>query len=258
MKPNESSNNIFVLEVEYDGANYAGFQIQPNVKTVQGELQKALENIYQTKITIKASGRTDAGVHAKRQIFHFTPPKLIKNINLKLAINSQINRDIRIRKVGIANLNFHSRFSAIERTYKYYILLKKDIFSRNYSWQINYDINVKYLKKCAKIVKGEHDFTAFCNSSSEINHKLCVVKKSNWKIKNNSLIYTITANRFLHNMVRSLVGLMIKVGNGEKTVDNFRKILGDKIRHFDIYTAPPQGLFLEKVRYNNEIRWIIK
>lgn len=257
MKSKEFSNNIFVLEVEYDGTNYAGFQIQPNVKTIQGELQKALKNIYQTKITIKASGRTDTGVHAHKQIFHFLPPKEIDNINLKAAINSQINRDIRIRKVGEADQDFHSRFSAVDRTYKYYILLKQDTFKRNYSWQINYDINVKHLKKCAKIIKGKHDFTAFCNAKSDAKHKLCIVKKSTWKIKNNSLIYTITANRFLHNMVRSLVGNMIKVGRGEKSVNDFRQILRDKIRHFDIYTAPAQGLFLEKVHYDNKIRWII-
>ena len=256
MKSNESLNNIFVLEVEYDGTNYAGFQIQPNVKTIQGELQKVLENIYKQKITINGSGRTDAGVHARQQIFHFLPPKIIANINLKLAINSQINRDIRIKKVGLANIDFHSRFSAVERTYKYYISLKEDTFSRHYSWQINYDINTEHLKECAKIIKGEHDFTAFCNAKSEVNHKICIVKRSDWKIKNQSLIYTISANRFLHNMVRSLVGNMIKVGIGEKSVADFNKILEEQKRCFDIYTAPPQGLFLEKVSYNKKIHWI--
>ena len=255
MKSNNSLNNIFVLEVEYDGTNYAGFQIQPNVKTIQGKLQKALENIYKQKITINGSGRTDTGVHARRQIFHFSPPRIIKNINLKLAINSQINRDIRIRKFGLANQDFHSRFSAVDRTYKYYISLKEDTFSRDYSWQINYNVDVKKIKKCAKIIKGEHDFTTFCNAKSETKHKLCIVKKSNWKTNNHLLIYTITANRFLHNMVRSLVGNMIKVGIGEKSVNNFRTILEDKKRYFDIYTAPPQGLFLEEINYNKKILW---
>ncbi|MEA1987217.1 MAG: tRNA pseudouridine(38-40) synthase TruA [Candidatus Marinimicrobia bacterium] len=250
-----NNNFLFVFEVEYDGTNYAGFQVQPNTKTIQGELQKALKNIYKTKITINASGRTDAGVHARKQIFHFEPPKIIEKINLKLAINSQMNGDIRIRKVGIANTDFHSRFSAIERTYKYNILLGNDIFTKDYSWQLNYNIDIKKLKKCAKIIKGEHDFTAFCNAKSDAKHKICTIKKSNWQIKKNSLIYTITANRFLHNMVRSLVGNMIKVGIGEKTVDNFQRILDEKTRYFDIYTAPPQGLFLEYVKYKKQIKW---
>ncbi len=256
MKWTNALDNIFVLEVEYDGTNYAGFQIQPNVKTVQGELQKALQSIYRQKITVAGSGRTDSGVHARRQIVHFTPPKILSNINLKLAINSQINKDIRIRRVGIADSSFHSRFSADVRTYKYFISLKENTFDRFYSWQINYDINFENICKCSKLIMGEHDFTAFCNAKSDVNHKICIIKKSNWIKENDSLIYTISANRFLHNMVRSLVGLMIKVGNGEKTVDDFKKILNDKKRYFDIFTAPPQGLFLEEITYKKNIQWI--
>lgn len=244
-----------ILQVEYDGTAYCGYQLQPDRPSVQGCIEDVIAKLYKIPVRIHASGRTDTGVHARYQIIHFNQPKELKNLNLKAALNSLLPKDIRIIRYAFTDENFHARFDAKKRSYEYSILLGNTALDRNRVWQIYQNLDIQNMMESAKVFLGDHDFTAFCSAKAEVEHKRCIIYKSEWEVQNNRLIYHIHGNRFLHSMVRSLVGTMVEVGKGKISPADIKMILENKQRNGDAITAPPQGLVLSKVLYEHEINW---
>jgi tRNA pseudouridine38-40 synthase len=247
----------FVLLLEYDGTAYAGFQLQSDARTVQGEVEKVLQSMYRETVRVIPSGRTDAGVHARYQVLHFDAPKVLHNLNLKAAMNAGLPPDIRVLNYSVQNALFHARYSAKRRCYRYLISKKETALERDRVWQIFQPLNAEAMRECAGMLKGEHDFTAFCSAQAEVKHKRCIIDHAEWTREEDLLHFDICGNRFLHSMVRSLVGTMVEVGKGRLNPQQFRDILESRNRLAGALTAPPQGLYLMQVAYEPDLIWEI-
>ncbi|MDD3095990.1 MAG: tRNA pseudouridine(38-40) synthase TruA [Candidatus Neomarinimicrobiota bacterium] len=247
--------NRIVLLIEYDGTAYAGFQLQPDMPSIQGELENVLARIYQTPVRIIPSGRTDTGVHALYQVVHFDPPRELQRFNPKAALNSLLPSDIRIRSYCCRDGNFHARYSAKERRYRYVIRQNETALERDRAWQCFLPLDLETLQTCAAFLTGEHDFTSFCSAQAETEHKRCIIFHSEWKRENDRLVYDIYGNRFLHSMVRSLVGTMVEAARGRISSGEFLRILQARDRISGAVSAPPQGLYLMYVAYDPPLDW---
>jgi tRNA pseudouridine38-40 synthase len=234
--------NIKIL-VEYDGTDFSGWQVQPGKRTVQGELEKALKTIFDKKIRITGSGRTDTGVHAKEQVASFAAPKKMPPEELKNAINGNISYDIFVKECKKVHEDFNARFSASSRIYRYQIAKEKSVFSRRYFFQTDGELNITAMKKAKKALIGEKDFTNLATKDRGI----CYLKRIKISEDKNNIFIEVEANRFLRRMVRGIVGLLIAVGKGEMKPSDTEKVLSGKKKRPPV--APPMGLFLAKVKY---------
>ena len=239
------------LIIQYDGAKFHGWQIQPVVRTVQGDIESAILEIYPDQnINLIGSGRTDSGVHAIRQVANVKLEPKLSLENLKMALNSKLKNDVLIESIELSNKKFHARFSAQSRKYKYIIIKKYSPFKRHYAWHIKWNIDLKLLNQCAKKVIGSHDFSSFCKSNSEVKNKICNVIISEWKINDNEITYHIRSNRFLQHMVRYLVGSMIEVARGRYKINDFIRLMKNEQNNLvSVVRAPAKGLYLEEVSY---------
>ncbi|MCK5519594.1 MAG: tRNA pseudouridine(38-40) synthase TruA [Candidatus Marinimicrobia bacterium] len=244
------------LHIEYDGTAYSGLQVQPDRNTIQSVLEDALKKLYQAKLRMTASGRTDAGVHAMAQIIHYEPPRQIPALNIIKALNSFLPADIRIMKAAEVDDDFHARFSAIKRDYIYKFHTRPSALERLYSWHLRQNISAELLTAYAEILPGEKDFETFCSTQADVDHYFCSVTESTWEFKNEHLLYRISANRFLHSMVRSLVGTMVTFSLKRRSPQEFKDLLARKKRGPEIYTAPPMGLYLMNVHYDKAVNWV--
>ena len=243
-----SMNIKFIIE--YKGTNYHGWQIQKNHESIQGHLKKAFKLVLPTEhINIIGSGRTDAGVHSLGQVANIKFSKHINLDKLFYSINGIINNDIYIKDYQIIDDEFNARFSAKSRSYKYYISKTFSPFYKDLSWFINDKINFNLLQKTASYLNGEHDFSSFSKNNIDIKNKKCFIYESVWEDTGNSLIYSIKANRFLHHMVRFIVGTSIKVCKSKITLDHFIGMLNNESISGP-YCAPAKGLFLNEVLYD--------
>ena len=240
----------FKITIEYDGTSYCGWQIQKNETTIQGVIKKTLEDIVKKDgINVIGSGRTDSGVHALGQVFNV---KLETNMNERQvlkAMNSKLPKDIRVNSSKIVQDDFNARFSAINREYIYKINKVESSFDYKYYWSYPYDYNIDILKECAKIVLEQRNFYNFCKPSPDIENYNCIIHYSDWNIDDNILIYRVNANRFLHHMVRMLVGTMLDVSRGRILKSDFLDLFDNNINKNKILTAPSKGLYLLKVKY---------
>ena len=208
--------------LEYDGTNYHGWQIQKELPTIQGELKKAFELVLPNeKINIIGSGRTDQGVHANGQVASLHISNNIDLPKLFKSINGIINDDIYIKNFEIMDENFNARFSAQHRLYKYYLTKEYSPFKKNIAWFLKSNIDVKLLEACASVLIGEHDFSMLSKNNIEVQNKNCIIYESVWEDSKNELIYTIKANRFLHHMVRFIVGASIETAKSKIQLDDF-------------------------------------
>ena len=240
----------YKLIIEYDGTNYSGWQIQPHQRTIQQEIEKALSKILNHKIKITGSGRTDAGVHALAQVANFKTTSTIKPANLKKALNSLINKDIRIKSITKAADDFHARFSAKRKTYRYQIALKEpSVFERFYYNYIPYKLNLSLMKKEAKELLGTHDFKSFQGSARLAKDTKRTITKASLIKKGDKLYFTIEGSGFLYNMVRNIAGTLIEIGRGKLHKGSIKKIIKSKNRKNAGPTAKACGLFLVRVRY---------
>jgi len=239
----------YSLLIEYDGSEYSGWQIQKAQKTVQGEIEKALEVILKTKTGIVGAGRTDSGVHAKGQVAHFDYNSKLDFNQFQRSLNGLLPTDIRIKGCKLEEDDFHARYSAKERKYSYYISNKPTAIYRLYSWQLNYNLDITQMQKATNKILGKHDFKSFCRNISEVSHHNCDIKTADWIKNESTLIFEIAADRFLHGMVRALVGTFVDIGIGKITIDEFIRILDAKDRTKASQAAPAKGLFLELVKY---------
>lgn len=248
----------FKVTIAYDGSNFSGFQRQPNQRTVQGEIERALYKMTKSRpITIHASGRTDAGVHAYGQVFHFDwPLGEIGEQNVLEALNVLTADDLVVHAVEQVADNFHARFHAHSKIYTYYVLNQSlpDPFLRSYVYHHPYDLDRKSLEQCLDLIIGEYDFSSFCSARSDKQNKIRTIYRAELDVNLDLNIWSFTfeGNGFLYNMLRILMGTLIEVGDGRKTVADFERIFEAKDRAKASKTLSPNGLYLEKVNYTDE------
>ena len=242
----------YFIDISYDGSNYHGWQIQPNADTVQHQINLAFSTILNEEINVLGAGRTDTGVHAKKMIAHFDTNQTIDFEKFKYRINGFLKKDISLNDIYKVKEDAHARFSAISRTYEYRVSRTKNPFSVN-SYFLLRDLDFQSMKKACKFLHGSHDYTSFAKLHSENYTNNCEVYIANWKEDENSLIFTIKANRFLRNMVRAIVGTLIEIGEGKISFSDIETILMSKDRAKAGYSVPANGLSLIDIEYPKEI-----
>jgi tRNA pseudouridine38-40 synthase len=239
----------YFIEFSYFGKNYFGYQIQPNEITVQEDLEKALSVILRSEIKTTGAGRTDTGVHAKKMFAHFDFNGEISE-NLVYQLNSFLSQDIAVKRIFKVKDGFHARFDAIFRTYEYSVFLEKNPFLQDFSWQFrNPNLNIEKMNEACKILFEYEDFTSFAKIGSDNKTNLCKIYKAEWQQNGSELKFTISADRFLRNMVRAIVGTMVEIGKGKIQIEDLRKIIEEKNRNLAGSSAPAHGLFLTDIGY---------
>ncbi len=240
----------YFIEFSYNGKNYFGYQIQPNEISIQEEMEKALSTILREEIKTTGAGRTDTGVHAKKIFAHFDTSKEIDD-NLCYKLNAFLPNDIAVQRIFQVKDDMHARFDATFRTYEYYISTKKNPFVQESSWQIwRRNIDINKMNEACKILFEYEDFSSFAKVGSDNKTNICKIYKAEWEQMGNEMKFTISADRFLRNMVRSIVGTMIDIGSGKYPVEELKRIIEDKNRNSAGTSAPAQGLFLVDVGYH--------
>ena len=241
----------FFITLSYDGTRYHGWQVQPNGPSVQEKLQWALSTILRQDIQVTGAGRTDAGVHARMMVAHFDVESMDFELqDLTYKLNRLLPQDIAIQKMEPVSDEMHARFSATSRTYHYYIHTVKDPFLRAYSCELHYPLDFQLMNEAAAFLMTYEDFGAFCKAHADVKTTLCHITAAQWhQTSPSSWYFEITANRFLRNMVRAVVGTLIDVGRGRLSLDDFRKVVEGKRRTEAGESMPANALFLEEVKY---------
>lgn len=242
----------YFIEVAYVGTNYSGFQIQDNANSVQAEVEKALKIFYREEIHLTGSSRTDAGVHALSNYFHFDSLLPISPINL-YNINALLPNDIVLKQLFEVNDSAHCRFDVEFREYKYYITRERNPFLINSTWFYPYQLDIQLLNQAAFILKNHHNFQTFSKKKTQVKTFICQIHTSEWYIdsQTNCLVYNVKANRFLRGMVKGLVSTMLKVGRGIMTIEQFNNIIIAQNPQQADFSAPSKGLFLQHVQLKN-------
>jgi len=236
----------YFLEVSYKGTNYSGFQTQKNANSIQDEIEKAFLILQKEKIILTGSSRTDAGVHALQNFFHFDFEKTV-NPQFIYKMNSILPYDIVIKQIFPVLPDAHCRFDAISREYKYFIYRQKDPFLKDRAFYFPYSLDIKKLQEAAELVKHYQDFTSFSKRNTQVKSFICEIQKSEWSFENGCLIYNVKANRFLRGMVRALTATMLRVGRSIIDLREYKNILESKDCMQASFAVPPHGLFLISV-----------
>jgi tRNA pseudouridine38-40 synthase len=250
--------NRYFLHLSYNGASYHGWQLQRNAHSVQGELEEALFYVLnKTKINLTGAGRTDTGVHARNYYAHFEIERTLSEEDLKQLVyhlNHILPESIGVYDAFAVKSGIHARFSALSRTYRYYICRNHDPFKSDFSYRLTLPLDIDKMQKAASIILNYSDFTCFTKTGANTTTNLCTVFESAWEISDNMLIYKTKANRFLRNMVRAMVGTLINVGKGKTTLSEFERILEKGTRSDAGQSVPACGLFLESIEYPEDLR----
>ncbi len=240
----------YFVTFSYDGTRYHGWQIQPNGISVQEVLQQSLSTLLRTPIEVTGAGRTDAGVHARMMVAHFDTEVPVDGPLLAYKLNRLLPRDIAVSRVEPVAADLHARFSAISRTYHYYVHQRKNPFLSFYSCELHYPLDFNKMNEAAEVLMQYDDFGAFCKSHTDVKTTLCRVTEAHWvQTAPGEWYFRITANRFLRNMVRAVVGTLIEVGRGRLTLDDFRRVVEGKRRTEAGESMPGNALFLEEIIY---------
>lgn len=240
----------YFIKLAYNGAKYHGWQIQKNAVSVQQELTEKLSLLLREELQVTGCGRTDTGVHAREFYAHFEIDKLpLSEKDIVYKINSFLPMDIVVYSIYSVDDNMHTRFSAVSRTYKYYISTIKNPFYKELSYYLNVKLNVEHMNKACSYLLKHTDFTSFSKLHTQTATNNCNISKAEFKWDNNMLVFTISADRFLRNMVRAIVGTLLEVGKGNISIEDVDKIISLKDRSKAGFSVPAKGLFLEKVEY---------
>ena len=239
------------MVLAYDGTAYQGWQLQPDARTIQGELEKALERMAKKPVRVTGAGRTDAGVHARGQVAHFDLEQTIPSAGMVKGLNTLIPSDIRVLEVAEVDATFHARYSAKSKTYRYYITPNPvaSPFRNRFTLHYPHDLDRNRLREAATTFLGKHDFAAFRAAACNAKTTTRVVSVSEWVEERGELIYQVVASGFLYHMVRNLVGTMLEMGRKKTSVCSMFRILDSRDRTQAGPTAPPHGLHLESVSY---------
>ena len=240
----------YFIQLGYDGTAYHGWQIQPNGVSVQETLQKALSTILRQPIEVVGAGRTDAGVHARMMVAHMNCPMELDCSQIVYKLNKLLPRDIAVQRLWPVADDMHARFSATSRTYHYYVHTRKEPFLRQYSLLVTFPLDFDLMNEAAGHLLDYDDFTSFSKTQTDTKTNICKITEARWEQDTSGWVFTITANRFLRNMVRAIVGTLIEVGRGSLSVDDFCRIIERKDRCSAGESVPGHALFLENVEYN--------
>lgn len=242
----------YFLEVAYKGNNYSGFQIQENANSIQQEVEKALGVFFRQRLMLTGSSRTDGGVHARQNFFHFDYEGVIER-RVIYNINAILPPDICIKAAYPVSADAHCRFDALSREYRYYVYRKKDPFLVDRAYFFPYALDREKLEEAAALVPGFREFASFAKRNSQAKTYDCIVMESQWLDEENCLVYRVVANRFLRGMVRGLVGTMLQVGRGKISVAEFAAILREKDNRQADFSVPGHGLFLIRVSFPDSV-----
>ncbi|MDR2084218.1 MAG: tRNA pseudouridine(38-40) synthase TruA [Bacteroidales bacterium] len=242
----------YFLNLEYNGQKYHGWQLQPNANTVQAEIEKALRYIIKKETSVVGCGRTDTGVHASDFYLHFDLEKEldINTTDFLYKLNGILPEDIKIKKLLIPENNeTHARFSATERTYNYTIISEKDPFMFDFAYHFSAKLDLGIMNEACEVLKEYLDFSSFSKTGTDVMTNNCIIKDAHWQKQEHIIVFTITADRFLRNMVRAISGTMLEIGMNKITIDDFRNIIESQDRSNAGASVPAKGLCLTEVKY---------
>ncbi|WP_278020934.1 tRNA pseudouridine(38-40) synthase TruA [Flavobacterium ginsengisoli] len=240
----------YFIQFAYNGTHYHGWQIQPNASSVQETLNKAFSVLLNETISIMGAGRTDTGVHASEMYGHFDTEKTLDIPVLTHKLNSYLPKDIAIFDIIPVHDDAHCRFDATKRTYEYHINTLKNPFLQELSWYVSQKLDVSLMNEATQLLLKHTDFQCFSKVNTDVNTFDCTVFEAYWKQENGKLIFTISANRFLRNMVRAIVGTLINIGLKKITLIDFEDIIASKSREKAGFSVPAHGLYLTKIDYD--------
>ena len=244
----------YFIRISFLGNNYCGWQIQPGQISVQETIEKCISNLVKDKITIVGAGRTDSGVHAYKMIAHFDA-KFHSNPNgdFVYKLNQFLPEDISVNSIRRVKDDAHARFDALSRTYEYFINTKKTPFGNEFHYNFDQSLDIKAMKEATKLLIQYDDFECFSKSRTDVKTFICNISFADWTLIDNGYKFTITANRFLRNMVRAIVGTIIDIGLKKKFLDDLTKIIESKDRSLAGFSVPAKGLFLTEIQYPKNI-----
>ncbi len=243
----------YFIEIAFNGKNYHGWQVQPDASSVQQTLEEALSTILREQIAVVGAGRTDAGVHAKQIFAHFDFAEALQKNEFLFKLNSLLPKDIAVKNLFQVKEDAHARFDAVCRTYEYHITLEKDPFATAFSHLLHHKPDVEKMNRAAEILYTYNDFQCFSKSKTDVKTYFCSIDSAVWKQEGNRLVFTITADRFLRNMVRAIVGTLLEIGFGKLEVEDMHTIIKSKNRSNAGASVPAKGLYLTKVVYPKDI-----
>jgi len=243
----------YFIQFSYFGKAYHGWQNQPNAITVQEVLEKALSTLLREKMEVVGAGRTDAGVHARQMFAHFDFEPISDMDDLVYRLNAFLPNDVAIQGIYPVSAKAHTRFDAVERTYEYWLVKEKDPFLFDHAHFVKHTLDLDLMNEAAKILLQYTDFECFSKSNTDVKTFNCDVWEAYWKIEGKKWVFTITADRFLRNMVRAVVGTLLDVGMGKMLPEDMRKVIASKDRGEAGVSVPAKGLYLTKVSYPKEI-----
>ena len=248
------NSNRFFIEFSYAGTAYHGWQRQPNAESIQQYMEEAFSTLLKQQIPLTAAGRTDAGVHAKFMVAHFDGAFSMNSCNqLVYRLNQYLPKDIAIHKIYPVKADAHARFDALSRTYEYHLTTTKSPFSEGRSYSLYQPLDFEEMNKAASILLDYKDFECFSKAHTDVKTFLCAIIFAQWKQTQSGAIFTITANRFLRNMVRAIVGTLIEIGLKKKNIDELHQIIQHKNRSLAGYSVPAEGLYLTQIDYPKSV-----
>ena len=240
----------YFITLSYNGKNYHGWQIQPNGSSVQETLEKALSTMLRCPISIVGAGRTDAGVHAKKMIAHFDTDVTLNTLELPRRLNCFLPTDIAIQKIEPVANHLHARFSATKRSYEYHLVTEKDVFCTETAYFHPGTLDFDAMNQAAAQLFNYIDFTSFSKLHTDVKTNNCTIFEARWEqLSPSHWVFHISADRFLRNMVRAIVGTLLQVGTQKITIDDFKRIIESKDRCQAGTSAPAHGLYLTDVKY---------
>ncbi|WP_316931586.1 tRNA pseudouridine(38-40) synthase TruA [Flavimarina sp. Hel_I_48] len=243
----------YFIEIAYDGTPYHGWQRQPNAVTVQENLETALSTLLRREIALTGAGRTDAGVHARQLFAHFDLKESIDTSQLQFRLNRFLPKEIAVLAIYEVQEDAHARFDATGRSYEYLITTAKDPFQINRSYLVEQPLDYTMMNEGAKLLLGRKDFKCFSRSKTEVKTYFCDIQHALWENQGNMLVFTITADRFLRNMVRAIVGTLMEIGQDKMTLEELQSIILSQDRNQAGPSAPAHGLYLTQVTYPQSI-----
>ena len=244
----------YFIEFSYNGKAYHGWQFQPNAISVQQVLEEALSKLLRAKISVMGAGRTDAGVHALQMFAHFVAEDEFDIESIVFKLNCYLPKDIAIHNIFKVNEKGHARFSAKSRTYNYRISNKKNPFASDFAYHVYFSLDIEKMNEACDILLQYKDFQCFSKTNTDVKTYHCDIKEAHWKLENDEFIFTITADRFLRNMVRAIVGTMIEIGLGKMEVSHLHQVIESKNRSEAGFSVPANGLYLTKIVYPDTIK----
>lgn len=242
----------YFINLAYNGTRFSGWQIQPNATTLQGVVTQVLQQLLQEETSVVGAGRTDSGVHSANYFAHFETDKEIATTDLCYKLNRMLPPDIVIFDINPVDNTMHARFSATSRTYTYTITQEKNPFALETEYYFPLNLNIENMNNACKLLIGTQDFTSFSKLHTDVNNNICTITFAQWEQKGKKLIFTITANRFLRNMVRSIVGTMLDVGQNKISLADFSAIIESKNRQMAGMSIPACGLCLCNIQYQKQ------